>query len=308
METVENIFKGINDFRFTTLIKYEKPFIPTYDLVKNEYFDNPKFKKAVSEYYGREEQPIGVCQLCENKNANISGDKNFSLKIVSHGIQSLDLFKKQGFTDYSDYREDGIMLIMESPSSNLDACYEMDFSSKHPAKVWWWLENENTDKPETYPDEFKGRKYGQFFNSFVHTFKLKNAYMTNFIKCGMLDDSDLKFGNFATFPDECKRTCFENILLKEIEIINPKVIFTFSTNVYKYIEKQIEEINKKMKSTPIIVQLPHPARSRQGFLNEYYRTLWYCRSLEGLINAKVIQNKNEQHKYWDMYVENNDDK
>ena len=61
----------------------------------------------------------------------------------------------------------------------------------------------------------------------------------------MLDDSDLKFGNFATFPDECKRTCFENILLKEIEIINPKVIFTFSTNVYKHIEKQIEEINKK---------------------------------------------------------------
>lgn len=45
MDTIEKIFKGINDFRFTTLIKYVKPFIPTYDLVKNEYFDNPKFKK-----------------------------------------------------------------------------------------------------------------------------------------------------------------------------------------------------------------------------------------------------------------------
>lgn len=120
----------------------------------------------------------------------------------------------------------------------------------------------------------------------------------------MLDDSDLKFGDFATFPDECKKTCFENILLNEIEIIKPKVIFTFSTNVYRFIEHETDKINKRIKYTPIIVQLPHPARSRQGFLNEYYRTLWYCRSLEGLINANVIQDKNEQHKYWDYYVEN----
>ena len=102
-----------------------------------------------------------------------------------------------------------------------------------------------------------------------------------------------------------QKTCFENILLNEIEIIKPKVIFTFSTNVlYSSIEHETDKINKRIKYTPIIVQLPHPARSRLGFLNEYYRTLWYCRSLEGLINAKVIQNKNEQHKYWDYYVEN----
>lgn len=123
------------------------------------------------------------------------------------------------------------MLIMESPSSNLDACYEMDFSSKHPAKVWCWLENENTDKPETYPNEFKGRKYGQFFNSFVHTFKLKNAYMTNFIKCGMLDDSDLKFGNFATFPDECKKLVLKIFYLMRLRLLSLK-LFSHSALMY----------------------------------------------------------------------------
>ena len=40
----------------------------------------------------------------------------------------------------------------------------------------------------------------------------------------MLDDSDLNL-KFCYISDELKRTCFENILLKEIEIINPSYFY-----------------------------------------------------------------------------------
>lgn len=232
------------------------------------------------------------------------------MQIVSHGIHSLDLFKIQKFNDYSDYRDDAVMLVMESPASNLDACYKEEIGGKHPekhpAKVWWWADGKSTAKSTTYPNEFSSKKYGEFFNSFVHTFKLKNAYMTNLVKCGMLKDSDHnKYGNLDEFPDKCISMCFKEFFLKEVEILKPKVIFTLSSKVNNYLNKKtvLKSIEEKLGAEPYIVTLPHPARCRQGFTNEFYRTLWYCRTLEGMINAGIITDKEEQHKYWDKYVE-----
>lgn len=302
---MDNILFELNKLRFGKLIIYNNPQNQYYGLVKNEYFDDKdengklKFDKAKEEYFGRSDEVQEICHCCEVKQKD-----NFELKIVSHGCHSLDLFKKQNLSerDYSNYHNDGIMLIMESPSANLDACYKKDFSGKHPAKVWWWLEAENTNSPAYYPNEFSSKKYGQFFNSLVHTFKLKNAYMTNFIKCGLLDNNG-NFGQFDAFSDSCKNNCFENILLEEIKIIKPKVIFVFSTNVCNFLIEHMDKIKEKLgNKKPFIIQLPHPARSRSGFSDEYYRTLWYCRVLEGLIKSGIVQDKAEQNRYWNDYV------
>ena len=227
------------------------------------------------------------------------------MQIVSHGIHSFDLFKIQKFNDYSDYRDDAVMLVMESPASNLDACYKEEIDGKHPAKVWWGADGKSTDERTIYPNDFSSKKYGEFFNSFVHTFKLKNAYMTNLVKCGMLNSDHDKYANLDKFPAKCKNNCFDNIFLEEVERLKPKVIFTLSSKVYNYLNggKVIEKIEKKLGAKPYIVALPYPARCRQGFTNEFYRTLWYCRTLEGMINAGIITDKEEQHKYWDKYVE-----
>lgn len=303
---MDNILSELNELRFSKLIKYNNPQNQYYRLVKNEYFDDKdengklKFEKAKEEYFGRSDEVQEVCNCCEVKQKD-----NFELKIVSHGCHSLDLFKKQKLSEseYSDYRKDGVMLIMESPSANLDACYKKNFFGKHPAKAWWWLETENTNNPTYYPNEFSSKKYGQFFNSLVHTFKLKNAYITNFIKCGLLDkDDSSKFGQFQYYTDQCKNNCFKNILLEEIKIIKPKVIFVLSKKVFDYLSNHIEDIKTILEYNPLTIQIPHPARSRSGFLNEYYRTLWYCRILEGLIKADIIKDKNEQHNYWDNYI------
>lgn len=131
--------------------------------------------------------------------------------------------------------------------------------------------------------------------------------MTNLVKCGMLKDSDHnEYGNLDKFPSEYKNNCFENIFLKEVEALKPKVIFTLSSKVYNYLtaDKRLNKIKgvKGCESLDIVA-LPHPARCRQGFTNEFYRTLWYCRTLEGMINAGIITDKEEQHKYWDKYVD-----
>lgn len=129
--------------------------------------------------------------------------------------------------------------------------------------------------------------------------------MTNLVKCGMLNSDHDKYANLDKFPAKCKNNCFDNIFLEEVEILKPKVIFTLSSKVNNYLNKKrvLKSIEEKLGAEPYIVTLPHPARCRQGFTNEFYRTLWYCRTLEGMINAGIITDKEEQHKYWDKYVE-----
>lgn len=300
MADFKETFKEINELRFGKLIQYTDPQNQSYT-----YNDE-------MERYIRSDTPTAVCHECEDNSANKSSDGEFSLQIVSHGIHSLDLFKIQKFNDYSDYRDDAVMLVMESPASNLDACYKEEIDGKHPAKVWWWADgkstddHKSTDERTTYPYGFSSRKYGEFFNSFVHTFKLKNAYMTNLVKCGMLNSDHDKYGNLDKFPAKCISMCFKEIFLKEVEALKPKVIFTLSSKVYNYLtaNKRLNEIKgvKGCESLDIVA-LPHPARCRQGFTNEFYRTLWYCRTLEGMINAGIITDKEEQHKYWDKYVD-----
>lgn len=300
MADFKETFEEINELRFGKLIQYADPQNQSYT-----YDDETK-------RYIRSDAPTAVCHKCEDDSVNESSDGEFSLKIVSHGIHSLDLFKIQKFNDYSDYRDDAVMLVMESPASNLDACYKEEIDGKHPAKVWWWADgkstddHKSTDERTTYPYGFSSKKYGEFFNSFVHTFKLKNAYMTNLVKCGMLNSDYDKYANLDKFPAECKNNCFDNIFLEEVKALKPKVIFTLSSKVYNYLttDKRLNEIKEVKGCESLdIVALPHPARCRQGFTNEFYRTLWYCRTLEGMINAGIITDKEEQHKYWDKYVE-----
>ena len=199
MADFKETFEEINELRFGKLIQYADPQNQSYT-----YDDETK-------RYIRSDTPTAVCQECEDNSANKSSDGEFSLQIVSHGIHSLDLFKIQKFNDYSDYRDDAVMLVMESPASNLDACYKEEIDGKHPAKVWWWADGKSTDERTTYPYGFSSKKYGEFFNSFVHTFKLKNAYMTNLVKCGMLNSDHDKYANLDKFPAKCKNNCFDNI-------------------------------------------------------------------------------------------------
>jgi len=183
---------------------------------------------------------IGYCLRCENKGCNICPtDSTFVLKNISHGASAGDILRATRNTnmDLSDWHNEGVLFLMEGPSKDYDIYREVLFNGhkKCPTELWYWIHNEN--KNYSYPEEFKGGTYGTLFNSIVFTFKLKNAYLTNLVKCG-LNNSSNEYKGIGDYNPETIKTCYENFLLKEIAILKPQVIFCFGSKVYDFLWEQ----------------------------------------------------------------------
>lgn len=103
------------------------------------------------------------------------------------------------------------------------------------------------------------------------------------MKCGLNNDKN-GYKGINEYNWECLQTCVENILVKEIQVIQPKVIFTFGSEV----ENKFRSLAYPGKDYPfIVIGLPHPAGRRRGFKDEYFRHLYFTRILEGLYKAGV---------------------
>jgi hypothetical protein len=234
----------------------------------------------------------GYCLRCEEKGCNICPqDANFKLKNISHGASSDDILlaTKQNGINFDDWHDEGILFLMEGPSKDYDIYEEISFNGylKKPSKQWYWVHNEQ--EKYSYPEKFKGRKYGKLFNSLIFTFKLKNAYLTNLIKCGLNNDDD-GYKGIDNYNNECINTCFESFLNKEIAILKPKVIFCFGSSVLK-------RFKSLYKLPAIVIGLPHPAGAQRGFKNEFYRHLYFSMILEGLFKANIYTSEEACRKY-----------
>jgi hypothetical protein len=240
----------------------------------------------------------GYCTKCEEKGCNICPqDSEYKLTNISHGASSDDIFlaTEQEGIDFSDWHNDGVMFIMEGPSIDNWGLYEeVEFNGhkKRPARLWYWV-HDKQEKFE-YPKEFWGKTYGTLFNSIIFTFKLRNAYLTNFVKCGLNNDNN-QFKGIKEYNYSSVTNCFENYLMKELEIVKPKVVFCFGSSVINNLNDMYPD------DYPFtVVGLPHPARARSGFKDEYYRHLYYSLILEGLYKAEIISKEQAQVKYGDF--------
>lgn len=227
----------------------------------------------------------GFCVECERKGYNNSPSKTgFSLKNMSHGAHSLDfLAAVKDTVGLNQWHEEPVLFVFEAPSKDYGIYEEAEFEAfkKRPTKEWSWV---HYDQKETrFPANFNGREYGGLFLSIMFTFRLKNAYMTNLVKCGMNseDGQDFQPGLRAFQPD-CVRTCMGRYLMREIEALNPKLVFTFGADVYG----QVLSLVGKGLST---YQLPHPARGRGGFKNSYFRVLYFWLIALALQRTGIIQ-------------------
>jgi hypothetical protein len=256
--------------------------VDTYDF--DEYLKNGKH------------QVKGYCIRCEEKGCNTCPtNDSFKLTNISHGASTDDLFAAtdNNDQDFVDWHHEGVLFLMEGPSVDGWGLYEVveyKGHKKRPAQLWYWLHEKH--EALIYPSEFRGARYGTLFNSIVFTFKLRNAYLTNLVKCG-LNNVDGNFEGFQKYNPETIKTCYENFLTKEIEIIKPKVIFCFGSNVYKYLYQQYS--NEKFPW--IVISLPHPARGRSGFTDELFRHSYYSMVLEGLYEAGIVSLDEAQSKY-----------
>jgi len=245
----------------------------------------------------------GYCVRCEERGCNVCPqDKEYKLMNISHGASSDEVLFATGQEnfDFTDWLDEGIMFIMEGPSIDGWGLYEeVEYKGykKRPAKLWYWI-HDRQERLE-YPAEFWGRTYGTLFNSIVFTFKLRNAYLTNFVKCGLNNENN-QFKGIKEYDYKSLTTCFENYLLKEIEIMNPKVVYCFGSSVVNNLDDMYPD------DYPFtVVGLPHPARARSGFKNDYYRHLYYSLILEGLYKAGIISKEQAKAKYGDFLDKRN---
>jgi len=126
----------------------------------------------------------------------------------------------------------------------------------------------NTDKSTTFHKNIF--RYISYFLDIPNDINeiYKNVAHTNLLKCSTIDEQQLL--------NKCKEavdTCFNTYLIKEIEIMQPKVLLALGSEVYNYL------IKKEFKLP--IIRIKHPS---------YY----YKKSEEEEILLKI---KNEIRKY-----------
>ena len=246
-------------------------------------------------YMGNDRHFIkGFCTRCEEKGCNLCPtDNTFKLQTISHAASTQDILLATGQQniDFSDWKNDSVLFLMEGPSVDGGFYEENEYKGfkKKPTKEWYWVH----DRQEkfSYPQEFKGGKYGTLFNSIVFTFKLKNAYLTNLVKCG-LNNADNNYKGINEYSWTTLQTCVESFLLKEMEIIKPKIVFCFGSSV----ENKLWDLYPD--NYPFqICGLLHPAGQRRGFKDEFYRHLYFTRILEGFYKVGIFTLDEAEKKF-----------
>ena len=261
---------ALRNLNFDDLLILDRPDVSKYGFA--DYRENGY----------RHPQLRGFCVECERKGCNGSTSmSSFSLKNMSHGAHSLDFLAAiANPVDVTQWHEQPVMFVFESPSKDYGIFEETKFESymKRPTKQWSWVHEEQ--KEVRFPSHFKGGEYGKLFLSLIFTFRLKNAYLTNLIKCGMNSEDGLLFRPLAAFQNECVQTCMDRYLRREINALNPQVIFTFGDNVYG-------RLSSCGGFNVPICHLPHPARRQ--FKNSYFRIIYFWLVTLALKKTGVIK-------------------
>ncbi len=263
----------LNELNFQKLIDYSCSNVVEYtfdDYRKNGY-QHPPVKS--------------FCTACDEIGINLCDDPDYRLYNISHGSHSRDFLSAGSIMESENWNDAGVMFVMESPSKDYGIYETAEIKKentsyrKRPAKQWYWIHGDK--EMRGYPDKFRGGEYGEFVASAIVTFQLRNAYMTNLVKCGLNHIQKDAYKGIDSYNPDCIKCCYERFLKEEIAIIKPNVIFTFGTKVYKLVNSLLTEDIK-------VVGLPHPAGQRRGFKDEYYNVLYFCMIAKWLLKTGVI--------------------
>jgi hypothetical protein len=176
-------------------------------------------------------QIVGYCTQCEKEKCNrsVTDAAEFSLRHISHGAHSQDFLDALKVSeDVTNWHGESVLFVYETASlddENRRTYKPVEFSGekKYPTHEWYWVHHDR--KAQRFPEGFKGRSYSDFFLSAILTFRLRNAYMTNLVKCGLNSEDGKRFQGLADFNPKCIETCVAQYLTREIEILQPRVIF-----------------------------------------------------------------------------------
>ena len=288
--------KELKELNFNKLIKIDHPNIEKYSF--EDYAKNG-FKHPIK----------GVCTKCEDLKIKVCpSNPNYKLKTMSHGSTSYDILNATGQIGQessSDWKEGGVLFILANPGPCSKNTYEevpYNNYKKTPSIQWHFLNQFPYPQRCEYPYHFKGGEYGELFCSILFTFKLRNMYITDLVKCGLnVDGKNEKYNskiNVIKNYDECVENCIEEYLYKEIQFVDPKIIFCLSNDVHDKIKKKQEE--NKLKNSIEIIPLKHPSRTNWSFTKEKREViqLYYFDTIfDGLCKSGIISTEEEKKYY-----------
>lgn len=244
---------------------------------------------------GRPHKISEYCISCEEKDCNILKN-NEVLSLMSYGTHTMDYLQylKYSPEDNKLWHDEGVMFLFENPGEPWKRYNGLDdekgmyrtfsyqgYNKRPMINSWSWIGWDDKTKISDfdYPKCFKQKNYGSLILSIILLFKLKNAYVTNAVKCGTDTGK-----NTENYRKETIVNCTNNILADEIETLNPKIIFAFGDRTFKIAKKQLERMDNNNIE---LIKLPHPG-SRKS--NEELKKCYSGDILNVLYENNIIKN------------------
>lgn len=235
------------------------------------------------------------CTLCEGTDcATPVGEEHnaFKLHYVSHGAHALDFCESMKIKVEDEWNDQPVLFLFENPSIQYDKLYgDPVYKSydKCPAQKWYWLhDGYEKEMCLDYPKYYRQGRYAELVASLIKTFRLRNAYMTNFVKCAMNDADGKHYLGTAYYQTKCIETCFKHILLEEIKILTncfseKLIVFAFSQRVFDLAQEYLGK-EEKMKDKYTICLMPHPA---SRLANDYRKYVIFGKVFKTLSNNGI---------------------
>lgn len=161
---------------------------------------------------------------------------------MSHAADTSDFerfFKKPAPVDQAHpVVNEPVMFLLESPGADYDnGCliHHSDFpeiAKKPPVNGYYWMPYPDGRFPE-WPirDEEVAHTYGPYFAYLIGHFNLRNAYITNVVKCGLWNEKENSFLALMRasggLRDKIVANCYHRFLSREIKELEPAIIFAF---------------------------------------------------------------------------------
>lgn len=213
----------------------------------------------------RDSATIGsFCKKC-HEGADPPCGEGYDLTFTTHGADQSDFESETVLGPLAPERpfyNTPVAFVFEGPGDEPQIRHGMSFDGVkrlRPAGYYWMPEKGRW--PESPSDQrLAADRYGPPLAYYIWLFGLRNAYVTNAVKCQMrAPGQTIGYGlsgkNGPGPTVRVEKTCIDEFLKHELSLAKPKIVFAFGKSVFKLLRWHIPREERLFK----LVCLVHPS-------------------------------------------------
>lgn len=219
--------------------------------------------RKVENKYDPPRECKGFCIACENE--RIVPESNVVLEQMSHGADTSDFESLLGELP-TPYKDISAVFLLESPGGYYENGEPRSCGGvikEPPVKHYYWTPPEPESCKKWPEDPYSlANHYGPYFAYLLNFHRLKNAYITNVVKCSLAVSGEKRFIPYNVVRDKQNRDtrilnkCFDLYLSRELKVLSPQHIFCFGGKV----EKMLRYVDIQSRFPEVEIHgLYHPA-------------------------------------------------